>query len=139
MKPNNQILFSNLFNEPEIRQLSQDLNDEYKKMEEYLKKNSSKYLISKFALTHLIRLLRVRNMDRFNCILVGDSGSGRKSLTELASKVSGCQLYEFPKKLTDIELTKYLFSCLKASKNSQNPNFFYICYESAPTLCLDLL
>lgn len=60
----------------------------YDKMNKYNEKFPSKKLglvIFDDALRHLLRLTRCINMPRGNSLLVGVGGSGKQSLTKLAS------------------------------------------------------
>ena len=64
----------------------------YKKMMEYNEKNASKAMnlvIFDDAVRHLLRITRIVSMPGGNSLLVGVGGSGKQSLTKLASYICG--------------------------------------------------
>ena len=64
-------------------------------LEEYNSDNSGKQMplvLFRFAAEHVARIARVLSMPGGNCLLVGVGGSGRQSLTKLASKIAGCNV-----------------------------------------------
>jgi len=70
---------------PDIESIRKIIN---KKMDEYNEKYPSKKMnlvIFDDALKHLLRITRIINSPRGNCLLVGVGGSGKQSLTKLSS------------------------------------------------------
>jgi len=68
-----------------------------KKLEEYNLKNSSKQMnlvIFDDALKHLLRIARIINTPGGNILLVGVGGSGKQSLTKLASYIEQKQFFQ---------------------------------------------
>jgi dynein heavy chain len=64
-------------------------------LEEYNSDNSGKQMplvLFRFAAEHVARIARVLSMPGGNCLLVGVGGSGRQSLTKLATKIAGCNV-----------------------------------------------
>lgn len=70
---------------PDIESIRNRIN---KRMGDYNEKYPSKKMnlvIFDDALKHLLRITRIINSPRGNCLLVGVGGSGKQSLTKLAS------------------------------------------------------
>lgn len=70
---------------PDIDSIRNRIN---KRMSDYNEKYPSKKMnlvIFDDALKHLLRITRIINSPRGNCLLVGVGGSGKQSLTKLAS------------------------------------------------------
>ena len=70
---------------PDIEAIRKRIN---KKLDDYNEKYPSKKMnlvIFDDALKHLLRITRIINSPRGNCLLVGVGGSGKQSLTKLAS------------------------------------------------------
>lgn len=61
-------------------QLSQDLAVEQGKFEEVLRKQELRYLLPRFITGHLCRVLRVYDLPYVNCLYIGSSGSGRRTI-----------------------------------------------------------
>ena len=78
-----------------------DSIDELKKtIEEYLVEHNSEskqpmpLVLFKDALEHVARIARVLRQPQGNCLLLGVGGSGRQSMTKLATYVSGFSLFQ---------------------------------------------
>jgi dynein heavy chain len=68
-------------------------------------------VLFEYALEHLMRINRVLNQDRGSMMLVGVGGSGKQSLTRLASYICGC--FTFQIVITKTYNTNNLFEDIK--------------------------
>jgi len=68
-------------------------------------------VLFEYALEHLMRINRVLNQDRGSMMLVGVGGSGKQSLTRLASFICGC--FTFQIVITKTYSTNNLFEDIK--------------------------
>jgi dynein heavy chain len=68
-------------------------------------------VLFEYALEHLMRINRVLNQDRGSMMLVGVGGSGKQSLTKLASYICGC--FTFQIVITKTYSTNNLFEDIK--------------------------
>lgn len=126
--------------EGDYHQLSAELGAEQAKFEEFIKKNEMKYVLPKFITSHLCRMLRLEGIPFTNCIYIGNSGSGKKTIVEIAGKISGVPLVWPPnKKRTDTEMSRHLFNCVKTSVSTQKPVFLCLAYETCPQYFILLL
>ena len=84
-----------LDNEDELGKCMDDYLEEYNAQS----KTPMKIVLFQFAIEHLSRILRVLRQPQGNCLLVGVGGSGRQSLSRLASFIMSMDIFQ-------VEITK---------------------------------
>ena len=100
-----------------------------KKLEEYNEKNPAKKMslvIFDDALAHLLRLTRTINASAGSAMLVGVGGSGKTSLTRLASSI--CRHYMFQISLTKSYGLMSLFDDVKLLYEKAGPQGGSVCF-----------
>mmetsp|Transcript_11859 Transcript_11859/g.17623 ORF Transcript_11859/g.17623 Transcript_11859/m.17623 type:complete len:4548 (-) Transcript_11859:28-13671(-) len=70
-----------------LKQLLGGFNEQYKRLKMNL-------VLFKFAMQHIMRISRIIRTDRGNALLVGVGGSGKQSLTRLASYIAGYETFK---------------------------------------------
>ncbi|KAG2382028.1 hypothetical protein C9374_005820 [Naegleria lovaniensis] len=89
--PNNARLYEDLVDYDKIKPVIEDAINIYNERPGVKKLD---LVMFEDALEHLTRLLRIVRMDRGNALLIGVGGSGKQSLSRLASFVAGYELFE---------------------------------------------
>jgi len=91
----NYCMIQMLDNEDELGKCMDDYLEEYNAQS----KTPMKIVLFQFAIEHLSRILRVLRQPQGNCLLVGVGGSGRQSLSRLASFIMSMDIFQ-------VEITK---------------------------------
>ena len=86
---------------PKLYEYVEDLNHVREKALQFQKKHNEEtkggkleLVLFEYALEHLMRISRLINMDRGSAMLVGVGGSGKQSLTKLASFIAGNFIFQ---------------------------------------------
>lgn len=89
-----------------------------------------------FALEHLSRISRVLKQPESHILIVGVGGSGRQSLSRLATHIAGYEFYQFEMGKDDgiKEWRDSLKNILRKTSLSTNQNVLFL-YESQVCLC----
>uniref|UniRef100_A0A0G4IFQ9 AAA+ ATPase domain-containing protein n=1 Tax=Chromera velia CCMP2878 TaxID=1169474 RepID=A0A0G4IFQ9_9ALVE len=82
-------LYKDLGGFPEVKKIFEELLEQYN-----LERLPMSLVFFEDALTHLTRIHRIIRLPSGNALLVGIGGSGKRSLTKLATYTAGYQLYE---------------------------------------------
>lgn len=77
----------------------------------------------------LCRVIRVHDLPWNNCIWFGASGAGKSTILQLASKVTGADLLQLPKKTNAQETAKFIFSCIRSCASLKKQLYVHIPYQ----------
>ena len=100
-----------------------------------------KLLVPKFLVNHLCRVLRVHDLPSVNCIWVGQVGTGKSTILNIASKATSTELIHLPNRSSDQEpdnphaqptstndqeIAKFVFSCVRICATTKKQYYLHI-------------
>ena len=112
----------------DVKNFIKRIEDELEKYNENSKKKPLKLVMFLDACDHVSRICRIIRQPQGNALLLGVGGSGRQSLTRLASFINSydCFQIEVIKGYSATDFTKSIKECLKQAGVKQSPTTFLI-------------